>query len=429
MSSVDDAPAAPPEGRDLALRRGTAATALLRRAARVAQEDSLPVSSLPAILRPRGTIEEGEGGWFSVVIRVTFLLVFVVPTVCIVGYFGFIASDQYASEARFSLRNGEASALEQAAGLGALTASGALSLVQDTIVITNYVTSRPVVEKLQAEIDLRSMFTRDDIDPLSAFNPDGTIEDLVRYWAGHVKVSVDGLSGLTSLTVQAFTPEDALVITRALMRHSEDLVNSLQDRTIAALVQDTQTELGRSEARLKETRSQLQALRNAKGTLDPGSDADGFNQLLGQLRHEKAQAENELVVMSGRLSPSAPQLKPVRARIAAIKAQIERLEADMTGGVRGNTDDLSGTLTTFEHAELENEIAERRYASAVGAMEAARLSAERQRIYLTPFVEPQLAQDPSAPPRLLYCIAGLFGPFLAWAAFVGITAFVRRKVL
>lgn len=427
MSSVDEG-AASPDSRELALRRGTATTALLRRAARVAQEDTLPVSTLPPILRPKGAIEEGEGGWFSVVVRVTFLLIFLIPTVCIVGYYGFIASDQYTSEVRFSLKTGETTALEQAGGIGILASSAAVSLVQDTVVVTNYITSRPLVEQLQAELDLRKMFSRDGIDPLSAFDPDGTIEDLVRYWAQHVKVSIDSLSGLTTLTVNAYSPEDALAIAQALMRHSEELVNSLQERTTGDLVRDTESELNRAEARLKETRSQLQALRNDKGTLDPNADAQGLYRLLDQLRLEEAQAKNELTVLSGRLSPSAPQLRPVRARIAAIQSQIERLEADLTGESPESTDNVSASLTVFERSELENEIAERRYAAAVSSLEAARLTAERQRIYLTPFVEPQLAQDPTAPARLLYCAIGLFGPFLAWGAFVGIAAFVRRKV-
>ena len=79
MSSADDGSTDPTGGRDLVLRRGTAATALLRRAARVAHEDSLPISALPPIHRPKGGVEAGDGGWFSVFIRISFLLVFVIP--------------------------------------------------------------------------------------------------------------------------------------------------------------------------------------------------------------------------------------------------------------------------------------------------------------------------------------------------------------
>jgi capsular polysaccharide transport system permease protein len=429
MSSANDGPADTAGGRDLVLQRGNATSALLRRAARIAQEDALPVSSLPSILRPKGSIEDGEGGWFAVFIRVTFILLFVIPATLIVGYYTFVASGQYSSEFRFALKTGEISPLEQASGLGMLTSGGAVSLAQDTVVITSYVTSRPLVEQLQAEIDLRAIFSRDDIDPLSAFDPEGSIEDLVHYWGQQVHVGIDGVSGLVTISVRAFTPEDALRIAQAMMRHSEQLVNSLSDRTIGDLIEDTEQELGRAETRLKETRGRLQALRNTEGTLDPDESAKGLAGLIDQLRLEKAQAETEFAVMSGRLSPSAPQLRPVRERIAAIEYQIQQLEADLTGGDHEDSSSLASKTTRFDELELDNMVAERRYAAAVSALEAARLTAERQRRYLAPFVEPQLAEDPTAPSRMLNSVAGFVGPFMLWAALVGLIAFVRRKIL
>jgi len=429
MSSADDGSPDPTGGRDLVLRRGTAATALLRRAARVAHEDSLPISALPPILRPKGGVEAGDGGWFSVFIRISFLLVFVVPTVLVVGYFGFVASGQYESEIRFAVKNGEMSTLEQSGVLGVVNPTTSITLVQDTLVITNYVKSRPFVEQLQKELDIRAMFSRDGIDFLSAFGPDGSIEDLVRYWAGRVKVSIDSMSGLVTIDVRAFTPEDALKLAQALMQHSEDVANQLSERTTADLVKDTEQELKRAEQRLKEARATMQDLRNAKGTLDPDATATGLNELIAQLRLSKVEAEAQLATYAS-LSPSAPQVRKVRARIAALNDQIAKLEAEITAPSGGGGDaPLSQTVSDFDRVELENQVAERRYAGAVTALEAARLSAERRKVYITPFVDPQLAEDPTSPPRLLYVMAGLLGPFLLWAALIGIATFVRRRVL
>ncbi|MCC6918719.1 MAG: hypothetical protein IT548_05910 [Alphaproteobacteria bacterium] len=428
MSSPDDGSTDPTGGRDLVLRRGTAATALLRRAARVAHEDSLPISALPPILRPKGGVEAGDGGWFSVFIRISFLLVFVIPTVLVVGYFGFVASGQYESEIRFAVKNGEMSTLEQSGVLGVVNPTTSITLAQDTLVITNYVKSRPFVEQLQKELDIRAMFSRDDIDFLSAFGTDGSIEDLVRYWSGRLKVSIDSMSGLVTIDVRAFTPEDALKLAQALMQHSEEVANQLSARTTADLVKDTEQELKRAEERLKEARATMQDLRNAKGTLDPDATATGLNELIAQLRLSKIETEAQLATYAS-LSPSAPQVRKVRARIAALNDQIAKLEAEITDSSGGGDTALSQTVSDFDRVELENQVAERRYAGAVTALEAARLSAERRKVYITPFVDPQLAEDPTSPPRLLYVMAGLLGPFLLWAALIGIATFVRRRVL
>ena len=114
----------------------------MRRAARLARDESLPVSSLPAILRPRGTVAGEGGGWMSVFVRVSFLLVFVLPAALSTLYFTLIAAGLYSTEVRSAVRSGERSSLEQMASLGAVSSMSPLSAVQDTLVVTNFIKSR-----------------------------------------------------------------------------------------------------------------------------------------------------------------------------------------------------------------------------------------------------------------------------------------------
>ena len=424
MASIEGDTGERPQSRDVVLRRGTAASALMRRAARLARDESLPVSSLPAILRPRGTIASG-GGWMSVFVRVSFLLVFLVPAVLSVVYFGLVAAGQYATEVRFAVRSGERSSLGQMASLGSVASLAQLSQAQDTMVVTNFVKSRTLVEAIDRELNLRQMFSRDGVDFLSAFDAGAPIEELVRYWRRHVKIGMESGSGLVTVTVHAFTPEDALAIAQAITRHSEEMVNAMSSRASGDLLTDTEAELARAETRLKETRGKLQALRNVEGTLDPSASAEGLNEVLTVLRSERAQAESQLRSMSAGLAASAPQLRPVRARIEALDAQIAQITAEMAGSE--GADDLSAALTRFDALELDNQVAERRYAAAVAALESARLSADRRRVYINTFVEASLPQEATAPPRFWYGLAGIVAPFLAWAALTGLVAFARNR--
>jgi capsular polysaccharide transport system permease protein len=426
MASIDGDMSDRAPSREVALRRGTAAAALLRRAARLARDESLPVSSLPAILRPRGTISDGAGGWMSVAVRLSFVVVFAIPAVLSVVYFAFIASGQYETEARFAVRSGERSSLEQMTSMSSLGNMAAVTQAQDTLVVTGYVKSRGLVETIDKELDLRKMFSRGEIDFLSSLAADAPIEDLVRYWRRRVHVAVESTSGLVTVTVSAFTPEDALVIAQAITRHSEDLVNDLSRRSSGDLLKDTESELDRAEARLKETREKLQALRNSAGTLDPDASAAGLGDVLSALRLERAKTASQLQSVGAGLAENAPQLKPLRARLAALDAQIAQLEAEMTGG---GTGDLAAAMTNFDQLEVDNQVAERRYAAAVSALEAARLSAERRKVYINKFVEPALPEETTAPPRFWYGAAGVVGPFMAWAILAGIGGFVRNKFL
>jgi capsular polysaccharide transport system permease protein len=419
MASIDGSGSEPADSREVALRRGSEAAQMLRRAARLARDESLPVSALPAILRPRGTIADGKGGWFSLFVRLGFVVIFLIPALLTVVYFTLIASNQYASEFRFAVRGAEVSALDP---MGAVAQ---LSIVQDTLVITGFMKSRALVERLDKELNLRAIYSRDGVDVLSALPSDASIEKLVSYWKRHLKVSVETISGLVTVEVYAFTPDDALAIAEAASTYSEDVVNEMTNRATTDLVQDSEAELRRAEELLKSTRAALQSLRNAEGTLDPDASAVSINELISALKLDRAKAAEQLATMSAGLSPSAPQLKPVRARIAALDAQIAQLEAEVAGG---SGEDLSQTITAFDKAQLENEMAERRYAAAIAATEAARLSADRRRVYITPFVEPSLPQEAVGPLRFWYSAAGVIGSFFAWALLAAAAGFIRQRM-
>lgn len=415
MTTVDGQPG-DSSGRALALQRGKTAQTLLRSAARLARDESLPVSSLPAILRPRGTIADGAGGMFSLVIRLSFLLLVVAPSVLLTLYYGFIATGQYVAEMKFAVRSGDKSALE----VSPLGASNPINQVQDTLVVRDYVISQPMVEALDKELNLRARFSSDKADFVSALSSSASIEDLTRYWRDHVRTSIETTSGLVTIRVYGFTPDDSLQIAQAITRRSEDLVNEMSERTSADLLRDTESEVARAEEQLKATRAALQTLRNESNTLDPDEQATGLGEVLVQLRVEREAAAERLAVASQGLSPDAPQLRPLRARLAALDAQIAQIEAEMTAS--------ASVIKDFSQAELEAQIAEKRYITAVQALEAARVAADRRRVYINTFVQPTMPQEATYPHRLWFIGGGVMGLLVLWAALASIAGIVRQRM-
>jgi capsular polysaccharide transport system permease protein len=358
------------------------------------------------------------------------ILGFLVPAILVIGYIGFGMSSQYMSEARFAARGGEQISADP---IAAVTGLASFTQAQDSLIVVNYVKSRAIVEELERMIGLRKMFARSDIDWLSRFDESDPIEDLVKYWRWKITTTVESPSGIITIQVRAFSPEDTLTIANAVVSSSERLVNSMSTRATRDAIAETQSELVRAEGRLSEVRLALRDLRNAQSTLNPRRTAEGINKLIGELRLERARLEDDAnAAKRSQVNEGAPQMQLLRIRIQVIADQIADLERQLTSTTdTASTTTVSGKITRFDELELERQISEKQYTLATEAFERARINAERQRVYLTAFVTPLLPQDVAWPRhRFWLSLAGLAAvAALYWiGSFAAVTLIGRRKI-
>lgn len=402
---------------------------LMAQALRVRAREIIPEPARREILSRAITLPgQGDalrGISFGRILGIGFFVIFAVPALLAIIYFTFVASDQYVSEARFAVRTGERSALDQLAGASRL---GQLAQAQDTLIVAQYVKSRSIVEALDKNVGLRAMYSRDDIDFIASAASDDSIEDLVDYWNWRVSVGVDVNSGIVTVTVRAFSAEDAQKIAQEILALSEALVNQMSARANHDELEQAEAEFKRAEDKLKEARVALRDLRNSQGVLDPTISAEALNELLTDLRKQELQAENDLIVMLRSISESAPQARQLKARIAALKVQIEKVEAQLTAASPGDGDALSETYGEFEDLELKRAVAESQYADASLALENARLAAERQRIYLNTIAQPEIAEKALYPLRFWTSLAIVVGLFLAWLGFAAGARFLKNAL-
>jgi capsular polysaccharide transport system permease protein len=348
---------------------------------------------------------------------------FVLPAVLVVGYVSFGMSSQYISEARFAVRGGERVTADP---IAAITGLSSFTQAQDSLIVVNYVKSRAIVEELNRTIDLRKMFSHRDIDWVSRFKGKAPIEDLVNYWRWKIKTAIESPSGIITIQVGAFSPDDALKIANAVVSSSEQLINSMSNRARRDAMEEAESELTRAEKRLGEVRAQLHDLRNAQSTLDPHRTAEGINKLIGELRLERARLEEEAnSATRSQINESAPQMQLLRTRIQVVGDQITGLERQLTSVTETSVTSVSGKITRFDELELERQIAEKQYTLAVAAFERARMNAEHQKVYLTTFVSPLLPQDVAWPKRFWLSLAA----FLIVAALYWIGSFASRTLL
>src|SRR5690606_16410638 len=116
---------------------------------------------------------------------------------------------------------------EDKAGGGLLSLNSA---TQDAYVVTSFIHSSEMLQRLGATLDYRAMFDRPEADQWARIDTEAPLEAFLRYWREHVSAYIDGPSGIVTLRVRAFRPEDARLLAQAILDESESLINELSTR-------------------------------------------------------------------------------------------------------------------------------------------------------------------------------------------------------
>lgn len=361
-------------------------------------------------------------------VLISFLLFVVLPSICAALYYGVLASDQYAVEAQFTVMGGEVKATND--GFGAATGIPLLAIIQDTQIITNYISSRAMVEELEKAADFRAAYEDKSIDWFARLPSDQPIEKVVRYWKRMVSTSIAMPSGIVQVEVRAFTPGSAAKMGNAIIEISEKLVNELNSRTVADMVKNTQNELSRASDRLAKARVNLEQARNDEGILDATRAAELLNKLITEAKASLLALQQERSTQLKYVQETSPQMRILTSRIDATRAQIQDLEAKLTASkaTNGTETALSSSMTKFAALDLERQIAERLYAGSAAALEIARITAERKAMYLNTFVWPIEPQYPLYPKRALLTGLIMLAAVGAWGILVGLVALARNHM-
>ena len=162
-------------------------------------------------------------------------------------------------------------------------------------------------------------------------------------------------SGIVVLTVRAFTPDDATKIANGIY---------------------------------------LEKARNDEGMLSAESTADAVNGLISSTRSELLKLQQEYETQKRYVSLDAPQTRNLQARINAANDQIALLQAKLTNPTeKGDAKAISNVMSKLDYLELNRQISEKLYGSAMSALERARLSSESKMLYINSFVLPVLPQE------------------------------------
>jgi len=350
--------------------------------------------------------------WYSRFWRKPFFLLVILPSLLAAVYFYAIAAPQYVSEARFVVSSrGNDGAAQAARGMAA-SAFGGLGggmASSETNSVRDFLTSLDAVMQANAKLDLVGLWQRREADFLARLwytEP----ELLARYYGRMVTVSLDPTTSVTTLRVRSFRPEDSKALAESLLASAETLVNRLSERSRNESLRVARQEMEISERRVQESRAALVRFREQERELDSAGAVQAAVTLRGQMETALAQARAELTERLNFMRPDNPALQATRNRIEALERQIaaERTRhTETTAGSEGAV--LARQLASYERLMLEREFADKQLASATASLENARLEAQRQQLFLSRIVEPNLAVYALYPRKLVNVASILVG--------------------
>ncbi|MFG1303917.1 hypothetical protein V5F34_07240 [Xanthobacter autotrophicus] len=390
-----------------------------------------PMLSWRRLPRTYGTGASASSRWFRL-LRLTFTVVVLLPAVVASLYSGLVATPVYVSEARLAIREslGGRTMLDQGTqGMqGQQGARGAVSGIlqslssllggagrsaqsQAPFILTNFVTSRAYVARLDADGLLQRAFSGPGIDPLSALSPQASLEERWRYWNRHVTAAVDRRSEIVLLKVRAFSADDAHLIAERILKDGEALLNDIVARSRAESVGRAREQLDRARVRYTEALVRQQEWRARQRAVDPVQAADALGQSLLRLEQERIAADREMRALERLSAPDGPTSGVLRDRVHALDQEIADFKLRLARSGSGST--AVSALAAYEEAELEVRFAETMQSIAVAGLQEAERRARAQSAFVNVFVPPSLPSTAAEPVwwktgLFVFTLAGIF---------------------
>jgi len=349
--------------------------------------------------------------WF---LALSFLLICAAPIAGAAYYLWTFAEDQFASNLAFSVRSEEqGSAVELLGGVTELSGSSSA----DTDILFAYLSSQELVSKVNERLDLARIWSRVPVasDPLFAYDPDGTIEDLLTHWKRKISIVYDSGTRLIDVRVLAFDPNDAQAVAQAILQESTAMINALSDIARDDAIKYAREELAVASRRLKEARQALTRFRNRTQIVDPSIDTQNQMGVLVTLQRQLADALIEFDLLQDTTRAGDPRISQATRRVDVIQKRIDAERRKLGLGAGGQEGVVFADLVgEYEGLIVDREFAEAAYTSAMATHDAALAEARRQSRYLAAHIRPTLAQQAEYPERLKIVLMVALFSFLAW---------------
>ena len=357
--------------------------------------------------RTRGPVARLRDRWPH--LNILFLITVVVPTLAALVYFS-LASDVYVSQSRFVVRSPDK---PSTTGLGLILKTAGFSNAGDEVYAAqSFVLSRDALRAINRNNAFEQAYSRPSISIFDRFNPlgfTGSFEDLYRYYLDKVGIQHDSTSSITTLSVKAYTPDDALRFNKQLLELAEATVNRLNQRGQQDLIRYAETEVQNAKDTSTLAAVRLARFRNARGVVDPEQQAKVQLEMISKLQDELIASRSQLMQLRA-FAPENPQVPVLETNIRSLSHDID-VEL---GKVAGDNRSLATNTVEYQRLQLESATADKQLAAAIASLEDARNEAERKQAYVERIVQPARPDSADEPRRLRGIFATIIFGLMAY---------------
>ena len=345
------------------------------------------------------------------------------PTLLTFGYCALVASPMYVSETKFAVR----SALEQSMGIDIASQlfKTASTNVQDARIVDAYLRSPDVFEKLDGELQLTQHYSDTSRDWISRLASSPTLWDKETFWQRVAQPKIDVDSGIVTFTVRAYTPDMAQNIAAGILRQGEALINEMNERSRNDAIRLAESEVKVAQERIVKAQKALETFRDEHKELDPKATATGLQTLVFELEGERSKVKAELAEARSYMKPTAPQVKALEKRLAAVEMQLNAEKARIAGNPAGGNA-INSWVSQYENLMIESEFAQKQLTTAMSAYEQARSMALAKSRYLVAIQQPTLPDESRYPRTWVFTLCAFFGFFLIYGLVRLIVASIRE---
>lgn len=329
------------------------------------------------------------------------LLLFVaIPTLVSLIYLGLWHSPMFESQTKFAVRSTEESLPNLGIATQLLNAGNPNS--NDARIINEFLGTPDLFAQLDAELHLVEHYGDKKKDFLSRLTSNPTNIEKKEYWEKVITRELDPDSGIVTFSVKAYSPEMAKAIGDAVLKKSEALVNSMNERANKDALSLAEKEVQVAQEKLAKTQEALKKFRESHKDIDLKTTAGGLQTLVLELEAERTKMSAQLSELQSYMKPDAPAVLTLEKKIEALNKQLN-LERGRLTDLTDSTS-LNKSVSEFESLTLDHEFAQKQLVSALAALETARVQFLSKARYVVTIAKPELPDESTYPKVLLFTL-------------------------
>jgi len=356
------------------------------------------------------------------------------PVVLALLYLGFNAADRYDVTSEFTVQPLLPSAAgnllaRDAAHLGNLAQNAAPGAYQAYMVV-DYLKSADALDTLERKIGFFARYRGKTGDLFYRAEPWRLVlsgvtaipfEDRLAYYRRMVQPRYSITENIVTLDVQAFSADDARLISATLLDIGEAFINRANARVLSDLVQGAENQVRLDESRLNDGHRKMQDWRGANSDLDPNQLTLMVTQVVQGLETSlvSARSAQMLAAQAG----NDTMRRAADLRVAAIEAQIALEQKQLADMERA----YAGKFHEYERLKEDIDFARRAYQNDLGTLQTFRELAAQQEVYLLRIANPRMPDMALYPDWLLILPLTLIGGAMTYSIMRMVMALGRDK--